>query len=166
MITKFKQKEYSLLKNENFLKLGEEISFTATNTMFEDVKLEKFNQLTVISVFPSLNTRVCDEQTKEISKLASEFEDVRFISISLDLPSAIAEWKSVNMLPNIEIYSDYKRREFGLKYGFLIDEIFLLDRGFIVINDQNKVIDFSYNENVHDQISFEKIKSIILDNKK
>ncbi|MGZ9431733.1 redoxin domain-containing protein [Mycoplasma sp. CB776] len=164
MTTKFKQKEYRLLNNGKSLEKGDVISFKATNTMFEDVEIKNFDKLTIISIFPSLNTRVCDEQTKEISKLASEFKEVRFISISLDLPSAIAEWKSVNLLPNIEIYSDYKHREFGLKYGFLIDQVFLLNRGYIVINNQNKVIDFSYNTDVHEQINFEKIREIINEN--
>jgi thiol peroxidase len=40
--------------------------------------------------------------------------------------------------------SDYKNREFGKKYGFLIDGIFILARGLIILDENNNVIDFQY----------------------
>ncbi|MBN3534598.1 redoxin domain-containing protein [Mycoplasma procyoni] len=163
MTTKFKNKEYNLLGTS--LQKGQQISLKLTNTMFEDIEIKEFKKLSIISVFPSINTRVCDEQTKGISILANKYPEVDFISVSVDLPSAIAEWKSVNMMPNIEIYSDYKRRDFGLSYGFLIDQVFLLNRGYIVVDQNSKVVDFAYNSDVHQQIDFDKLEDIIKNNK-
>ncbi|WGI36371.1 redoxin domain-containing protein [Mesomycoplasma lagogenitalium] len=162
MKTKFKGIEYSLV-NELISK-NEKISLSLTDIHFEDVQLNKFEKLTVISAFPSINTSVCDLQTKGIAKLANEFPNVRFISISMDLPSAISQWKSANDLENMEIYSDYRTRDFGLKSGFLIDKIFLLNRGFLIIDKDSKVLEVSANNDVHEQIDFAKLKSLIIKN--
>ncbi|WP_434337143.1 peroxiredoxin [Mesomycoplasma conjunctivae] len=159
MTTKFANKEYKL--TTPLIQKGQILNFEVTNTKFETIKLNKFSKKTVISVFPSINTSVCDEQTIMINTIAKKYPNVDFISISLDLPTAIAQWLNINHSENITMYSDYKYRDFGQKTGFLIDEIFLLNRGFIIVDHDGKVIAVEANTNVHDQIDFEKLEQYL-----
>ncbi|VEU59646.1 redoxin domain-containing protein [Mesomycoplasma neurolyticum] len=140
---------------------GQEVSFSVTDVFFNDVELKNFNKLTVISVFPALNTSVCDEQTVGISNLAKKYPEVNFISISLNLPPTISEWKTKNQIHNIEIYSDYKNREFGKKFGFLIEDVFLLNRGYLLVDKNSKIIEFSYMTDIHEQIDFKTLENQI-----
>ncbi|MGL5205025.1 MAG: peroxiredoxin, partial [Metamycoplasmataceae bacterium] len=57
--------------------------------------------------------------------------------------------------------SDYKNREFGMKSGFLIDELFLLNRGIIILDKNNEVIYLEQKSDVHDQIDFDKLETFL-----
>jgi thiol peroxidase len=83
------------------------------------------------------------------------------VAMSLDLPTALKEWCGSHGIENIKAVSDYKDREFGMKTAFLMDEIFLLNRGIIILNNKNKIIYISRNENVHNQIDFNSLDSFL-----
>ncbi|MXR57829.1 redoxin domain-containing protein [Mesomycoplasma hyorhinis] len=168
MTTTFKNKKYKLITE--LIKVGTKIQLELTDKTFQPITISKFDEnlegqkaykLAVLSVFPSINTSVCDEQTKGISELAHEFNDVRFISVSVDLPSAIEQWLGMNGKDNIEFYSDHRRRSFGQQAGFLIDEIFLLNRGFLILDKDGTVLEVEANSDVHQQIDFNKLKELI-----
>ncbi|WP_033161215.1 redoxin domain-containing protein [[Mycoplasma] collis] len=164
MRIKFKNELYNLYGKP--VEKKQKISFKVTNTFFDDVEINEFKKLTVISVFPALNTSVCDEQTVGISNLVKKYPNVDFISISLNLPPTIAEWKTKHQVHNTEIYSDYKNREFGKKFGFLIEDVYLLARGYLLVNTKGEVEEFSYMADIHDQIDFEKLEKQIIENLK
>lgn len=159
MTTKFKDKEYKL--TSKLISVGEQLKFEATDLDFEPITFENFEKTTVISIFPSINTKVCDLQTTEVIELSRNYKNIRFISISLDLPSALAEWAEDHKDENMEFVSDYRMRDFGIKSGFLIDEIFLLNRGFIILDANGKVLEVDANNDVHQQINFEKLKELV-----
>lgn len=140
---------------------GDSMSFSATKTNFLSFKLDKLKGWKVISVFPSINTRVCDEQTKNIIELAKEFPKVNFVSISLDLPPAQKEWCVANGFKNISIVSDYKEREFGIKYGLLIDKLKLLARAIIVVNKENVVHELIMDPELSNMPDFSHLKNIL-----
>ncbi|MDW2933744.1 peroxiredoxin [Mesomycoplasma ovipneumoniae] len=156
MQTKFKNKGYNLVSS--LIQPGEKLEFTVSDINFDVVDFKNFGKTTLISIFPSINTKICDEQTTSIRDLSRKYSQFRFISVSLDLPSAIAQWKNANLSENMEIYSDYRLRSFGLATGFLIDDVFLLNRGYIIVDSEGKVLVVEPNSDVHDQINFEQLE--------
>ncbi len=89
----------------------------------------------VISVVPSLDTGVCDMQTRRFNTEAAGLSDnVRILTISCDLPFAQARWCGAAGVNSLETLSDHKDLSFGLAYGVAIKELRLLARAVFVIN--------------------------------
>lgn len=118
------------------VKVGDKApEFTATNQALETVSLSSFKGKTVvIAVYPSIDTGVCQKQNYQFNKIADSMSDVAVLSVSLDLPFAHKRYCAAEGLNSIVTLSDYKEREFGNKYGFLIKELALLARGTVVID--------------------------------
>ncbi len=94
----------------------------------------------IISVVPSLDTGVCDLQTKRFNAEADALGDrVRVLTISCDLPFAQARWCGATGTSNLETLSDYKETSFGLNYGVLIKELRLLTRAIFVVDSTGTV---------------------------
>ena len=95
----------------------------------------------IISVVPSLDTGVCDLQTKRFNTEAAALGDhVRILTISCDLPFAQARWCGATGTTNLETLSDYKDVSFGTNYGVLIKELRLLTRAIFVIDTAGTVV--------------------------
>ncbi|MGL6125315.1 MAG: peroxiredoxin [Metamycoplasmataceae bacterium] len=159
MKTIFKEKERNLLGTE--LNIGDVLKFKAVDTAFNICNFESLKDITIFSIFPSINTKICDIQTSRMNKIAQKHNKYDFVAISLDLPTALNDWCGAHNINNIKAVSDYQNREFGMKTGFLIDEIFLLNRGIIILDKNNKVIYISRNTNVHDQINFGELEDFL-----
>lgn len=159
MKTIFKEQERNLLGEQ--VNLGSTIKFKATDISFNECSFEKLSKITIFSIFPSINTKVCDLQTTQMNKIAHKYPNYDFVAISLDLPPALNEWCGAHNIKNIKAVSDYKKREFGMKTGFLIDEVFLLNRGIIVLNKNNEIIYIAKSNNVHKQINFKNLEDFL-----
>lgn len=136
-------------------------NFTLTDGDFNDKTFTGYERKTVFSVFPAINTSVCDMQTKTIKKLAEKYTDIDFIAVSLDLPPTLANWCAVNDAKNVQVYSDYKNREFGNKFGLLIDELKLLNRAIFVVGTDGKVLYCEYKKEVTEQIDFDTLEKFL-----
>ncbi len=123
------------------IKVGDKApDFTGTNQGLEAVKLSSFEGKTVvIAIYPSIDTGVCQKQNYKFNEIANSMEDVVVLSVSLDLPFAQKRYCAAEGLDSIVTLSDYKEREFGNKYGFLIKELALLARGTVII-DKNGIV--------------------------
>jgi thiol peroxidase len=109
--------------------------FTGTNQKLEPVSLSTFEGKTVvIAIYPSIDTGICQKQNRKFNEIASSMNDVVVLSVSLDLPFAQKRFCAAEGLESIITLSDYKDREFGHSYGFLIKELALLARGTVVID--------------------------------
>jgi thiol peroxidase len=96
---------------------------------------------TFISVVPSLDTPVCQTQTKKFNdQLAALKDKVNAVTISLDLPFAMNRFCGAESIKNMRVGSDYQDRNFGKNYGMLIEELKLLARGVIVLDGNGKVV--------------------------
>ncbi|PTQ54930.1 MAG: Thiol peroxidase, Tpx-type [Hydrogenibacillus schlegelii] len=94
----------------------------------------------LISVVPSLDTPVCDAQTRRFNEEASRLgEDVAIITVSCDLPTAQARWCGAAGIDRVTVLSDYYDHNFGLSYGVYIKE-FGLDHRAIFVLDKDDVI--------------------------
>lgn len=132
--------------------------FTAVDMTGKDVKLSDFKGKTVVlSVFPSIDTKVCAMQTREFNQLATGFsKDVVILTLSKDLPFALSRFCAAEGIDNVIPLSDYKESEFGLKYGFLIKENKLLSRGVVIINKTGKVAYVEYVPDITAEPDYDK----------
>ena len=104
-----------------------------------EVKLSSFKgKKIILSVVPSLDTPVCDLQTKRFNQEASRLSGVAVLTISKDLPFAQKRWCGAAGASAVKTLSDY-RGNFGETYGVLIKGLGLLARCIFVINESGKV---------------------------
>jgi thioredoxin-dependent peroxiredoxin len=106
--------------------------------------LEDFRgKVKLISVVPSLDTRVCDLQTKKFNEIAAEVSDgVIILTISVDLPFAQKRWCGTAGVDRVITLSDHRDTDFGLQYGVLIKELRLLNRAIFLV-DEKDIIRYS-----------------------
>lgn len=143
----------------NGVKVGDKAPlFTGTkNDLSEYNLVDDLGKVIIISVVPSVDTGVCSLQTQRFNEEASKLSDeIKLITISLDLPFAQGRFCGAHGIENHELVSDYKEREFGMKYGFLIDEHKLLARGVVIIDKEGKVAYEEIVEEVTDEVDFDK----------
>lgn len=97
-------------------------------------------QVTIISVVPSLDTGVCDVQTRRFNQEAEALGGkVKVVTVSMDLPFAQARWCGSAGVENVQTVSDYQTASFGQAYGVLIEGLRLLARAIFVVDSQGKV---------------------------
>lgn len=96
---------------------------------------------TLISVVPSLDTPVCQVQTRTFNQRIAELGDqINAVTVSLDLPFAQGRFRDGEEIANVQSLSDYKDRSFGNAWGMLIDELKLLARGVFVLDSEGVVV--------------------------
>lgn len=114
--------------------------FKALSTDLKEVNLHDFEgSIKVISSVPSIDTGICDLQTRRFNQEAAKVKNVVFLSISCDLPFALHRYCGTAGIENIQMLSDHRMTDFGLNYGFLVEELRLLTRGIIILDKQNVV---------------------------
>ncbi|MEL6760521.1 MAG: thiol peroxidase [Myxococcota bacterium] len=103
----------------------------------------------ILNVVPSLDTPVCDVQTRTFNQRASELgDDAVVVTVSRDLPFAQNRWCGSAGIERVAVLSDYKDRAFGDAYGLGMKELGLLARSVFVI-DRDGVV--RYREIVAEQ---------------
>ena len=99
---------------------------------------------------------ICPLPCLEFNNDALELsDDVTIVTITEDLPFAQARFCSNEDIKNLEMVSDYKEREFGEKYGFLIDELKLLTRGIVILDKEGVIQYVEYVPEVTHEVDFE-----------
>lgn len=97
-------------------------------------------RIKVISSVPSLDTTVCDMETRRFNLEAAKLpEKVAVITVSLDLPFAQKRWCAAAGVDRVKVLSDYQDRSFANAYGVLIKELKLLSRSIFVIDADDVV---------------------------
>lgn len=109
------------------------------NDMTDARLLDFSGKVILISVVPSLDTGVCDLQTKRFNREAGSLEDAAVLTVSMDLPFAQKRWCGVNDATNLVTLSDHRTAEFGKSYGVLIKDMRLLARSVFVIGKDGLV---------------------------
>ncbi len=111
---------------------------------------------TIISVVPSLDTPVCQKQTKNFNQqLAAYGDKINAITISLDLPFAMNRFCGAENITNIKSVSDYQDRSFGQSWGMLIEELKILARGTFVLDANGKVVYAEQVKEVADEPNYD-----------
>ena len=126
------------------------------------VTLQNFKGKTkLISVVPSLDTPVCDQQTRRFNEEAAKLPaDVQVLTISMDLPFAQKRFCSTAGINKIQTLSDHRSASFGEAYGTLIKELRLLARSIFVIGPDDKVQYVEYVKEVTNHPNYEAALSV------
>lgn len=99
----------------------------------------------IISVVPSLDTGVCDAQTRRFNEEAAKLGDnVTVLTISADLPFAQARWCGAAGVDRVQTLSDHYSMSFGTAYGTHIKEVRLESRAVFVVDANNTVVYAQY----------------------
>jgi thiol peroxidase len=104
------------------------------NNDLAPVKLSDMKgKICVISTVPSLDTPVCDMETRRFNQEAAALGDnVAILTVSMDLPFAQKRWCGAAGIDKLATLSDHREAAFGKAYGVLIKELRLLARGIFV----------------------------------
>ena len=115
--------------------------FRVIYSELNEVGLDDFSaKVYLISVVPSLDTPVCEMQTRKFNEEAANLPaEVTILTISMDLPFAQKRFCSVAGIERLKVLSDHRWGSFGEAYGILIKELRLWGRGIFVI-DQGGII--------------------------
>jgi len=136
----FKGNPMTLLGPE--LKVGERApEFTVVDTGLAPVTLASYaGKIKIISAVPSLDTPVCDMETRRFNQEAAGLPDsIVVLTVSLDLPFAQKRWCGAAGVDRVTTLSDYRERSFGSAYGVLIKELKLLSRSIFVIDGTDTI---------------------------
>ncbi|ABS35012.1 thiol peroxidase [Clostridium botulinum] len=142
----------------NELKVGDMApDFTAIDNNMKPVSLKDTKGVRILSVVPSLDTEVCDLETRTFNSKAAEIPNVTIYTISMDLPFAQARWCGAHGVDKVITLSDFKDRLVGKNYGTYIKELGLLTRAVFVIDSNNKITFVEYVPEVTNQPNFDKV---------
>jgi thiol peroxidase len=139
-IITFKGNPFTLIGPQ--LKVGDKAPefFVVDNGLAQVSLASSAGKIRIISSVPSLDTPVCDTETRRFNQEAVGLPgEVVVLTISLDLPFAQKRWCGAAGIEKVTTLSDYRDRSFGLNYGVLIKELLLLTRAIFVVDAQNVI---------------------------
>ena len=140
------------------VKLGDKApAFTLLdNGLGEKTLADYAGKVKVISVVPSLDTGVCDAQTRWFNQNVSKLgENVVVLTVSVDLPFAQKRWCGAAGIDQVETLSDHRDLSFGENYGFVLEGLRLLSRGIVVIDKDDVVRYVEYVPEVTSAVNFD-----------
>lgn len=142
----------------DMVKVGDKAQdFTVLANDLHPVKLSDYDgKIRIISSVPSVDTGVCAAQTRRFNVEAAKLGEVAILTISNDLPFALGRFCAAEGIDKVITLSDHKDTDFGLKYGFLIEELRLLTRGIVVIDKEGVVRYVEYVKEVTTHPDYDK----------
>ena len=154
--TTFKHNPVTLLGNE--VKVGDKApDFTVLANDLSPVSLkDSEGKIRLFSVVTSLDTGVCDAQTRRFNEAAAELGDnVIIYTVSMDLPFAQKRWCGAAGIEAVQTVSDHREGSFGQAYGVLIESLRLLTRSVFVVDAQGTVTYVEYVPEATDHPNYE-----------
>jgi thioredoxin-dependent peroxiredoxin len=139
------------------LKAGDKApEFTAVDDKLQPVSLASTgNGVRIFSVIPSLDTPVCDMQTKRFNDEAGKLPEVSIYTISMDLPFAQKRWCDSFGVDHVKMISDHRNASFGESYGTLIKELRIESRAIFVVDKDNVIRHAEYVTEVGDHPDYD-----------
>ena len=135
------------LQGNPFSLVGPELKAGDTAPNFELVSGElksvtladTHGKVRIFSVVPSLDTPVCDAQTRRFNQEAGVLSGVQIYTISMDLPFAQNRWCAAAEVDKLTMLSDHKTASFGTAYGTLVKELRLDCRAIFVLDADDRI---------------------------
>lgn len=134
--------------------------FVVLDNEMKPVKLSDLKGKKIITSVPSLDTPVCDIETRRFNEEISKMKDLTVYTISMDLPFAQARWCGNNDIKNVKTLSDFKDRDFGKKYGVYIKELGFLTRAVFALDENNKILYVEYCAEIASEPDYDTVLSI------
>lgn len=161
-IVESRGKPLTLVGNE--VKVGDTApNFETLNADLKPVKLSDYRgKVVVLSTVPSLETQICDIETRRFNEEAKKLgDDVVFITISMDLPLAQKRWADEREAKSLQLASDHKEASFGTAYGVLIKELRLLARTVFVVGKDGKVEYIQYVKETSTEPDYDEVLAAV-----
>jgi thiol peroxidase len=148
-------KPFSLAGPE--LKVGDTApDFELMDSSLKPVKLaDTGSGVRIFSVIPSLDTPVCDAQTKRFEDEATGLPGINIYTVSMDLPFAQKRWCSTFGISKVAMLSDHKDGSFGSHYGTLISDMRIESRAIFVVDAANIIRYVEYVNEVGSHPNYE-----------
>ena len=135
------------LKGNPMVLLGNEVKVgdaapdaTVVANDLSEVKISSYKgKKLIISAVPSLDTPICDLETKRFNSEAANLKDTVILTVSADLPFAQKRWCGAAGATNVVTLSDYRYGSFGENYGVMIKGIKILARCIFVVDAAGKI---------------------------
>ncbi len=151
------------LKGNPFTLVGPELNvgdlaqdFVTVGTDLQPVTLaDTEGFVRVFSAVPSLDTPVCDAQTRRFNQEATSLPGVKIYTISMDLPFAQSRWCAAAGVENLTMLSDHRDASFGSSYGTLIKELRLSSRALFVVDSEGTLRHVEYVGEVADHPDYD-----------
>lgn len=139
------------------LKPGDDAPIVALLTgALQESKLGGPGKVRIVSVVPSLDTPVCDLQTKRFNDEAGKLGDaIEVVTVSADLPFAQARWCSANAAKGVTCLSDHRALAFGDAYGTHVKGLRLDARAIFVIDRRGKIVHAEYVKEIASHPDYE-----------
>lgn len=131
--------------------------FTVTANDLSPAGLADFKgKVLIIAAVPSLDTPVCDMETRRFNTEAAKLgDDVKILTISMDLPFAQARWCGAAGIEAVQTLSDHASASFGQNWGALIKELRLLTRAVFVVGKDGKVAYVQYLKEITEEPDYD-----------
>ena len=112
-----------------------------TDTGLSPVKVaDSQGKVRIISIVPSLDTPVCEQQTHYLSEKNEGLDaSIQLVTVSVDTPFAQGRFAQEAKIQNVTFLSDYRTGEFGRNNGLLLEGPHLLARAVLVVDGQNVI---------------------------
>lgn len=139
------------------LKAGDKApEFNAVDDALKPVSLSSTgNGVRIFSVVPSLDTPVCDMQTKRFNDEAGKTGDITIYTVSMDLPFAQKRWCGAFGVDHVKMISDHRDGSFGQAYGTLIKDLRIESRAIFVVDKNNTIRHAEYVKEVSEHPNYD-----------
>lgn len=139
------------------LKVGDQApDFDVVDSSLQKVNLEKTGKgVRIFSVLPSLDTPVCDAQTRRFEEEAEKDQNIRIYTISMDLPFAQTRWCGNFGINKVVMLSDHRTGSFGENYGTLISDLRIESRAIFVVDADNRLVHVEYVKEVGEHPNYQ-----------
>ncbi len=139
------------------LKVGDKApDFLCVDNTLKPVALgQTGNKVRIFSVIPSLDTPVCDAQTRRFNEEAAKMPNVDIYTVSVDLPFAQKRWCGAFGVDRVKMLSDHKDASFGSHWGTLIKDLRIESRAIFVVDSDNIIRYVQYVKEVSDFPDYE-----------
>ena len=134
-IVTMKGNPLTLMGNE--VKVGDPApDFVAIDNSLSPVRFLSYRgKICILSSVPSLDTPVCNMETRKFNEEASRLgPNITILTISMDLPFAQKRWCGDAGVTKVQTLSDHRDASFGTAYGVLIKELRLLARAIFLVD--------------------------------
>lgn len=119
---------------------------------------ESRGKVIILSAVPSLDTPVCDRETRRFNEEAAKLsDDIIIYTISTDFPMAQKRWCGATGVDKVKVVSDVLNTEFGEKYGLLIRERRYLRRAVFIVGRDGRLTYVNYLPALGDEPNYEEV---------
>ena len=137
--------------------------FEVLSNSLSTVRFSSFlGKICIISSVPSLDTPVCDLETRRFNQEAGGLgEEVVILTISMDLPFAQKRWCGAAGVDKVITLSDHRDASFGMGWGVLIKELRLLARSVFVVDMEGIIRYIRIVDDLADEPDYDEVLNIV-----